>query len=340
MLNVQRKCGDEACGEFAVAHSEFCWDHIKSKDSYVEALFRASEVTRDLSGCNLKKVSLKGVLFEKFDFSDSNLSQADMAGSQFFDSKLTGASLVGTNLSLCDFTHCDIRGADLTKSNMSGSRLWNSDLSGANMTETDLSSADFWNAKLFDIKMWHAILNGVRSVSKASFSKGSGHLEKCRINESGELSAVESYRNIKQLFTSTGRYNDASWASFKEKTMERRILRKKGSLEYIPNFLMNILCGYGEKPYRIILSALSCILGFAVLYRIFGAIEYTASPGTQLGWVDYIYYSAITYTTVGYGDFIPKSYPAFRMLAATEAFLGIFLAGLFVFTLARKYSAR
>ncbi|MCX6550452.1 MAG: potassium channel family protein, partial [Acidobacteria bacterium] len=49
-----------------------------------------------------------------------------------------------------------------------------------------------------------------------------------------------------------------------------------------------------------------------------------------IGWIDYIYYSTITYTTVGYGDFIPKPYPIFRMLAAAEAFLGIFLAGLFI----------
>ena len=340
MIPAQHKCGHEACDELAVVSSEFCWDHTCNKDSYREALLRASGEGHDLSGCNLKKVSLKGVLFEKFDFSNSDLSRADLSESHFFDSKFNGASLIGTDLSSCDFTHCDMRDTDLTKSKMSGARLWNSDLSGANMTEADISSADFWNAKLFDIKMWHASLNGVRSISKFSFSKGTGPMEECRINESGESSAEESYRNIKQLFASTGRYNDASWASFKEKTMERRMLKKNGSLEYIPNLIMNILCGYGEKPYRIILSAIFCILGFAFLYRIFGAIEYTPSPGMQPGWIDYIYYSTITYTTVGYGDFIPKPYPALRMLAAIEAFLGVFLAGLFVFTLARKYSAR
>ena len=340
MMNVQRKCSQEACGELAIAYSEFCWDHISNKESYREVLLNASETGRDLSGCNLKKVSLRGVLFEKFDFSDADLSRADLSDSHFFDSKLKGASLVGANLSSCDFTHCDIRGADLTKADISGSRLWNSDLSGANMAEADISSADFWNARLFDIKMWHASLDGVRSVSKSSFSKGKGPLEECRINEDGELSAVESYRNIKQLLTATGRYNDASWASFTEKTMERRILKKNGSLEYIPNLIMNILCGYGEKPYRIILSAVFCILGFAALYGVFGTIECAASPGAQPGWADYIYFSAITYTPVGYGDLIPKPSSAFRMLAAAEAFLGVFLAGLFVFTLASKYSAR
>jgi hypothetical protein len=67
---------------------------------------------------------------------------------------------------------------------------------------------------------------------------------------------------------------------------------------------------------------------------------YLPSPDVTPGWPDYIYYSTITYTTVGYGDFVPKPLPVFRIMAAVEAFLGVFLAGLFVFTLARKYSAR
>ena len=56
--------------------------------------------------------------------------------------------------------------------------------------------------------------------------------------------------------------------------------------------------------------------------------------------VDYVYFSTITFTTVGFGDFLPRAYPLFRVMAAAEAFLGVFLSGLFIFTLARKYSAR
>jgi hypothetical protein len=103
---------------------------------------------------------------------------------------------------------------------------------------------------------------------------------------------------------------------------------------------MNIFCGYGEKPYRVILSAFLCIMAFAFAYKSLNAIESVAYPGSTPRWLDYIYYSTITYTTVGYGDFIPKPHGLFRLLAACEAFLGVFLAGLFVFTLARKYSAR
>jgi hypothetical protein len=104
--------------------------------------------------------------------------------------------------------------------------------------------------------------------------------------------------------------------------------------------MMNILCGYGEKPYRIVLSAIATITMFATLYHAFGAVERPCDPSYIMRWYDYLYYSVITFTTVGYGDFVPKSSGLFRLLAAAECFCGVFVTGLFIFTLARKYSAR
>jgi len=339
-VRSKKTCGFNGCAEHAVAYSPHCWDHIQDKDSYGSKFLEAAAGDKSLSGSNLKKVSLKNSIFEGVDLTGSDLSQADLSGSHFFDSKFKNATFIGTDMSGCDFTHCDLTGADLTKARLSGARLWNSDLSSANLSESDLSSGDLWNTRLFNTKLWHADLEGVKSLGRSNFSDGKGFRPACRLDESGEISAEESYRQIKQSFMANGKYSDASWASFKEKTMERRMLWKKKDLNYLPSALMNVLCGYGEKPYRIIFSAFFCILAFAFAYRSLGAIESIAYPGGGMRWLDYIYYSTITYTTVGYGDFIPKPYGLFRLLAACEAFLGVFLAGLFVFTLARKYSAR
>jgi hypothetical protein len=165
-------------------------------------------------------------------------------------------------------------------------------------------------------------------------------LKTAGINESGFLSAEEAYRELKRYFLANGMYNDASWASFKEKTMERHILKSKGDLNYLPSMLMNVLCGYGEKPYRIVISSLLMILAYAFLYFLLGAVERSGAAGYTLKWSDYIYYSTVTFTTVGYGDFVPRASTLYRLLAASEAFTGVFLSGLFIFTLARKYSAR
>ena len=118
------------------------------------------------------------------------------------------------------------------------------------------------------------------------------------------------------------------------------MLKKSRNWHYIPSLFMDISCGYGEKPHRIFTLALFTIFGFAMLFWFFRGIESSVDPAATLTWSDYIYHSAVTFTTVGYGDIIPKASSFFRLMAAAEAFLGVFLSGLFIFTLARKYSAR
>ena len=323
-----------------MSDSDSCWDHIHDKEGYASSIAERLAGGEDLSGCHLQKVVLKGLRAEKAVLRKADLSQADLSCSHMFDVKLEGAELVGTDLSGCDLTHCDMRGADLTKARLAGARLWNADLRGANLIEADISGTDLLNARLFNVKLWHTEFNGAKSLGERSFSKERKMLDNPRIDETGLLSARESYRSLKGYFISHGMYDDASWASFKEKSMERLLLKKNGDPNYLPSLLMNILCGYGEKPYRIVLSAVLTIVLFATAYFALNAVEYAKVSGSVLEWTDYLYYSTITFTTVGYGDIVPKPTGTFRMLAAAEAFAGVFLTGLFIFTLARKYSAR
>ena len=51
----------------------------------------------------------------------------------------------------------------------------------------------------------------------------------------------------------------------------------------------------------------------------FGAIR----PAPSEGFLDFVYFSAITYTTVGFGDFVPTG--PLRFLAGTEALTGFLL---------------
>jgi len=333
-------CNSKGCPEQPLALSQYCWDHIPDRDAYTASLVKAVNGGTGFSRANLRKVALKAERLEKADFAGANLSQADLSGTHFFDATLDRAELVGANLAGCDLTHCSLKGVDLTHASLKDARLWNAELAGANLIECDLSGADLWNANLYNCKLWRTDFAQARSVTKASFSSAGKFPGNHRIDEAGLLSAEEAYRGLKQYFISNGMYNDASWASFKEKTMERLALKKKGDWLFLPSLVMNVLCGYGEKPYRIVLSALSAICLFALLYGGFGGVERAGAPTYVLRWYDYLYYSAITFTTVGYGDFIPKAAGLFRFMAACEAFCGVFVTGLFIFTLARKYSAR
>jgi len=334
-------CRFEGCKNQAVFSSEFCWDHIDDRNAYREMLNAQANKNTSLKGANLSKVDLSNLNLARMDFSGANLSRANLSGSNLFDANLINAELLGADLSDCDLTSANLSGCDLTRSSLRRARLWHANLENTTLIESDLTRSDLWNADLYNSRFWRTDLIEAISMSKKNFlHKKSRFVSTYRINENGIQSAEEAYRDLKRYFLANGRYDDASWASFKEKTMERFLLKKKKNLAYIPSLIMNMLCGYGEKPHRIVFSSFFVIMLYAAIYFILKAIIYNPSSRDVVRIWDYIYYSVITFTTVGYGDFIPKAALHFRFLAASEAFIGAFMIGLFIFTLARKYSAR
>jgi hypothetical protein len=281
----------------------------------------------------------KSQLIEAIKNGKKDLSQADLSGAYAFDLDLAGAELVGSDMSGCDLTHVNLKRADLARAKITNARLWNADLEGSNLSEADLSGADLMGARLYDAKIWRTEISGVKSLTALSFAKGAS-VSGARIDESGPHAAEDSYRMLKNYFMQNGMYKDASWASYREKVMERAMLKKKRNFHYLPSLFMGIVCGYGEKPHRIVLAAAFTIIFFAVMFGCLNGVQSSVDSSYAMKWSDYVYYSAVTFTTVGYGDFVPKAAAFFRLCAALEAFLGVFLAGLFVFTLARKYTAR
>jgi len=74
----------------------------------------------------------------------------------------------------------------------------------------------------------------------------------------------------------------------------------------------------------------SLLTGFAIIYKHTGLIGPDCEK-FDLSW-SALYFSIITWTTVGYGDFRPT--PASRPYAALEAIAGLIFMGLFIATLA------
>jgi len=93
------------------------------------------------------------------------------------------------------------------------------------------------------------------------------------------------------------------------------------------------VAGYGLRPIRVVGTAASIILLFGVLYWLLGgAVE--ASTKVPAGLWESIYFSGITFATVGYGDFLPT--PSTRPLALLEGMLGALTMGFFVVVLANR----
>jgi len=334
-------CKADKCKEAKIAFSETCWEHVDKKSEYLKDLCSKIKDGVSLRGFNFSKICLRNQSLSGANLSGANFSRADFSGADFFDANLREAELLGANISGADLTSSDLSGTDLTKANLFEARLWHANLENANLIECNLTSADLWNAKLFNVKLWRTDLTNAAFLSKKNFAFAKNkYTTLYRIDEKGLNSAEDAYRSLKRYFLASGRYNDASWASFREKNMEKQLLRRTKNIAYIPSLIMDTLCGYGEKPHRIIISSFAVIMLYATAYLLLDAIKFPASVAYEPTIGDYIYYSIITFTTVGYGDFIPKAFPFFRLLAASQAFIGTFMIGLFIFTLARKYSAR
>ena len=152
--------------------------------------------------------------------------------------------------------------------------------------------------------------------------------------------AQEVFLLLKNNFHSIGRYNDESWAYKKEKDMERKsYYHLKSSHKWLWSCFLNGIFGYSEQPGKVIVSAILVILLFASFFMISGISNVGIEFNTSNSFLDCLYFSTVTFTTLGYGDFRPLEGWG-RILAGSEAFIGAFMMALFVYTFARRTGGR
>lgn len=163
-----------------------------------------------------------------------------------------------------------------------------------------------------------------------------------RLPEQGE----DAYRLAKQSATARGDYADAGEYHYAERcSMEHRLRTTCGWRIWRPGFWRSLfelifargVFGYGERPSRALLLGLAVIALWALL--AYGAGGITPSIGSAPDYepapMQCFHFSVVTFTTVGYGDFVPK--PHFRVWADAEAILGVSLMAVFIVGLTRKY---
>lgn len=91
-----------------------------------------------------------------------------------------------------------------------------------------------------------------------------------------------------------------------------------------------------EEPVIFGLTFIALVPVFALVYCVIGGQDFIGNP---TGFVDFFYFSAVTATTLGYGDVSPKTELA-RSLVSLEVLLGVVCAGLFLNACSYRLSAR
>ena len=244
---------------------------------------------------------------------------------------LRGANLWRASLQGASMFNSDLRGAELLKANLAGanlneSLLENSDLLGANFDGTRLERVEWGACCKNETEARQAVRDRDQEEALKKFEE-----------------AEEVYRTLRRTYDGAGRFEQAGVFFRREMTM-RRMLMPRWSGARLWSKVVDIFCAYGESPPRVILSAILLNLAAATVFFFIGINgpdgPHGFDPSSSLAWnlesyFDCVYYSVVTFTTLGYGEFTPPTMVT-RSLAATHAFVGAFMMAMFVAVFGKK----
>lgn len=265
------------------------------------------------------------------------------------DSNLTNVKLSRANLHKANFKWANLKGAHLFGADLSGAALFKTALDGANMKEAKLKNAELLGATLEDTKLDYIGLGGADGLTVKNEAEGDdlvrqGDTERAKAKY---FEAEEIYRAMKLNLKKRGLSFEAGEYFFKEMVMTR----KQTPLYSFNRFwskMMSISTGYGEKPHRIIGFSITFMALWALFFGYIGLrhtsghfLQYSADAGLGENLnvlYNALYFSVVTFTTLGYGDFTPVGIG--KMAAIFESFSGAFCISLFSVSTYKRYMDR
>ena len=136
------------------------------------------------------------------------------------------------------------------------------------------------------------------------------------------------------------RYRRRRYAAHARAARHSTAHRGDAVLRWITSGFLDLIVGYGERPQRTAFLALAVILGCAVAFPateglVAGDEVVTYASHGLAAVVDSLYFSILTFATLGLGDVHPTGTLG-RFLAAFEGLVGAFLTAVFVFSLGRR----
>ena len=277
---------------------------------------------------------------------DRARSGQPMLGFQLKHAALAGLDLVnhgsrsGYQLHAADLYRADLQNAHLFALDLRGSSLMKADLRGANLHCADLRDCNLLGIRLdgarLDNVIWDRQL--VQERRGREHQRTGDHGAAHQLFEEAE----ETYRNLRLRLEKAGLFEQAGVFFHREMVM-RRLQMPRYSGKRLLSWLVDLFSGYGEKPLNVVLFSLGLIFVCGLLYFLVGVRhgDLTLGLDLQRGWLanlgdlaSCLYFSVVTFTTLGYGDITPHGLA--RPIAAFEAFAGSFTMALFVVVFVKK----
>lgn len=265
-------------------------------------------------------VDLRGIRIEQTQLDGAILRRVNLRWATFRDVGLKGAKFLECNLSQAGFADCYFRRASLQD---------------CEIVNTRFSACDFTNAALERCRLDFSTFTGCElRLEDITFRR-----------EAPPQTLARVCRNLKLNAMSLGYFADASELAYAERTYDRQVLLQRALAPNLPFLartraislwldaaLFNWIWGYGERPWRLTIAMIVAILAFGTLQFALDAV-----PGHD--WWEHVYYSGITFLTIGYGDLVPVGFLP-RLLSMIEGVTGIVFIGMLIASATKKIMYR
>lgn len=291
-------------------------------------LVGARLIGADLAGFDLSGADLRG----------ADLSGADLTGARLVAARLDGACLHGACLDAAELLNASIVGVDLSEATGERTGFGGADLSTAVALSATFTSATFTGANLGEADFRAAQLQGCRFLETTMDGAVFDGADLREADLSGSTVHETSFHNADLRMARLGGvtdYESADWVGVDVRHTDfcRAWLLRRHILDenYLAEFRSR--SSYHEWIYKIWWLTSDCgrsatrWAGWTVLLcMIYGfAYRFVDLAGADHA-VDTLYFSVVTFTTLGYGDVLPGSGAA-KILVASEVVLGYMALG-------------
>ncbi len=266
----------------------------------------------DLSKLDLWGIILKGDNLASAHLEGAILREAHLEGAYLGDAHLEGANLGAAHLEEAYLMEARLQGAYLGDAHLEGANL-----GAAHLEEAYLMEAQFSPETRLEAANWGNYILGEEK-------------------EGPFVWAEAIYRRLKIWYTEHGMYDIAGKFFYREMEARRKAQSWRKPHLKLWNWVMRLLCGYGEKPLRVVVSGISVLFVLALIYFFSrGVAPYNF---TIEAFSSSLYYSAVSFIALGYGPwFSANSVRSWvQGVGVAEAFSGVFMMALFLVTFTRK----
>ncbi len=313
-------------------HGKKILNQIKETKCYLSPVLFRKEV-HHFPGINDDEVQdcidLRGAPLSGFDFrinieddegyneNIAVLSNIHFEGASLKSSVFQDAKIYNCSFEQAELDHAEFKNASLNECNFQESNCQAIDLRAAKLINCNFTDAD-----IKDVVLDNTIVDEKTTFGKELKSEKSGNYH---------FASIE-YKQIKEMYKNSSLHDKSDHYHYLEMVAKRKIAKKHSPKRILNYIFGDLLCKYGTSYYRIVLWAFVIIVICAIFYTHHNVLLYQGQE-TEPSFISSLYFSIVTFTTLGYGDFHATG--AWRILAALESFIGAALTALFTVIVAR-----